>query len=354
MAAHLLAVAIALALAACSSEDSVSSGPPGDAGNGAEDAAPPARYTRDAELRINQLQAKGTHNSYHIAPEPGSSTLSAVPDWQYTRQPLDVQLTEQGVRAMELDTNYDRMTGAVNVLHVPTVDSGTTCPTFADCLTTLLGWSDANPGHHILFLQIEPKDVEFVPVEEYSTFVAAYADAVDQVIRDVWPRERVLTPDDVQGGAATLRDGVTGGGWPSLGEARDKIVFFLNERQSFHEAYTLGGTSLAGRMMFPESRPDEPIASFVVMNDPLGDPIRETVDAGLIVRTRTDGFPKPADFAERREAALASAAQLLSTDFPVPADGDPGFQVPGGTPSRCNPATAPEDCTSADIETPAE
>jgi hypothetical protein len=91
------------------------------------------------------------------------------------------------------------------------------------------------------------------------------------------------------------------------------------------------------------------------MNDPLSDPIRETVDAGLIVRTRTDGFPKPADFAARREAALASAAQLLSTDFPVPTDdGDPGFQVPGGTPSRCNPATAPDGCTSADIETPAK
>src|SRR5688572_15414910 len=154
MAAHLLAAAIALLLAACSSDDSGSSGTPGDAGNGAVDAPAPARYPRDAELRINQLQAKGTHNSYHVAPLPGSSVLSEVPDWQYTRQPLDVQLTEQGVRAMELDTNYDSMTGGVNVLHVPTVDSGTTCPTFTDCLTTLLAWSDANPGHHILFLQI--------------------------------------------------------------------------------------------------------------------------------------------------------------------------------------------------------
>jgi hypothetical protein len=28
------------------------------------------------------------------------------------------------------------------------------------------------------------------------------------------------------------------------------------------------------------------------------------------------------------------------------------FDIPGGTPSRCNPVTAPANCRSADIEDP--
>ena len=52
---------------------------------------------------------------------------------------------------------------------------------------------------------------------------------------------------------------------------------------------------------------------------------------------------------------INSGAQFVSTDYPVP---DPqigtGFQVtmPGGMPARCNPITAPPDCTSLDIENP--
>src|SRR5262245_16488950 len=55
-------------------------------------------YPRDGELRLNHLQAKGTHNSYHIAPEG-----DLIPALEYTHMPLDVQLSSQGVRQFELD-----------------------------------------------------------------------------------------------------------------------------------------------------------------------------------------------------------------------------------------------------------
>ena len=42
---------------------------------------------------------------------------------------------------------------------------------------------------------------------------------------------------------------------------------------------------------------------------------------------------------------------LISTDFPGPTMGLEYFvTIPGGQPSRCNPLTAPPDCTPADIE----
>ena len=44
-----------------------------------------------------------------------------------------------------------------------------------------------------------------------------------------------------------------------------------------------------------------------------------------------------------RDAALTGGAQFVSTDYEVP---DPRFgpyvvKIPGGTPARCNPVTAP-------------
>ena len=38
------------------------------------------------------------------------------------------------------------------------IDEGTTCRLLADCLKTMKGWSDANPAHQPIFVQIEPKD----------------------------------------------------------------------------------------------------------------------------------------------------------------------------------------------------
>ena len=45
---------------------------------------------------------------------------------------------------------------------------------------------------------------------------------------------------------------------------------------------------------------------------------------------------------------------MISTDYPV---ADPRFPnyvvaIPGGTPGRCNPITAPPGCQSTDIENP--
>ena len=43
----------------------------------------------------------------------------------------------------------------------------------------------------------------------------------------------------------------------------------------------------------------------------------------------------------------------IFTDYPPPkGEVDYVFEIPGGTPSRCNPRTAPPDCTPAMIESP--
>jgi hypothetical protein len=57
-----------------------------------------------------------------------------------------------------------------------------------------------------------------------------------------------------------------------------------------------------------------------------------------------------------RDTALASGAQFVSTDYPVPDPLiDPEFSVglPGGVVARCNPLITPDWCSDTDIEDPA-
>jgi hypothetical protein len=295
----------------------------------------------DDVIHANQIQVKATHNSYHV--EKAGNT---VPDWMYTREPLDAQL-DAGIRGFELDTHFVEESGQLEVYHVPTLDDQTVCREFTECLRTLKAWSDTHEGHHVLFVQIEPKEPSLNQVVDF----AAYADAMDRDLLSVWPRDRLVTPADVQGDAPTLRDAVTTHGWPTLGETRGKALFYVNERTVFHDAYTRGGSDIEGRVLFPQSTPDEPIGGVVILNTPSLD-TAAVVERGFLVRTMADSVPIPENAAERRQTALDSGAQIVSTDFPHAVEGvDPGFDFPG-EPSRCNPVNAPKKCRTAAVENP--
>ncbi len=313
--------------------------------------APSFTYPRDAELRVNHLQTKGTHNSYHVA------APDAIKPLAYTHAPLDVQLRDQGVRQFELDTRYNYVEERFEVFHIGTIDEGTTCRLFVDCLAAIRSWSRANPAHHPIFVQIEPKeDPAEVEAEDY------FAKLEGEILSRI-PRDAILTPDDVKGDAPSVREAIVTNGWPVLGKARGKIIFFVDNSGGFRTFYTHGDASLDGRLMFIDADLHAPYAGVILANDPIGDIDRivAAVSAGLIVRTRADGdnIEPFAGDTTRRDEALKSGAQLVSTDYPVPVDGvDYVVEIPGGTPSRCNPVTAPIDelgdlaCASEDIEDP--
>lgn len=306
-------------------------------------APPPPDYPNDEALRLNQIQAKGTHNSYHV--QPPETTLS---DWAYSHTPLDVQASDEGVRQFELDVHLEPPTG-FTVKHVPILDGETTCATFHECLVTLRGWSDAHPGHHPLFVLIEPKD------DVDTTKLAGHIAELDTAILEVWPRERVLAPDDVRGAHATLREAILADGWPTLGATRGKLVVTILDSGPHREEYLVGHPTLEGRLMFVDSDPTKDYAGVMLYDDPEADAegLTAAVTAGFIVRTRADtshGALVEKQLA-RQQAALASGAHLISSDYPVPVeDIDYFLDMPGGTPSRCNPITAPDWCTSLDIE----
>jgi hypothetical protein len=322
---------------------------------GRRDAGPPtvdASFDRlegdvshplDDLLRLNDLQAEGTHNSYHLR-----NGEHVIDDWAYDNAPLGEQLDHEGVRAIELDVHWDPDLQRLRVYHLDIIDPRSTCDRFLDCLVELRRFSDAHPGHHPIFVQIEPKGAAGVTPR-------ALGDELDAEIRAVFGPELLITPDLVRGDVDTLAEGLAAHGWPTLGEVRGRVLFFLDCDRDFCVEYA--GDDLEGRVAFVDSEPGDAFAAVRVMNTP-GDEVRAAVAAGFLVRTRAVSMPEAleddaATLQAELDLALSSGAHIISTDVPIPRDDVPiHVEIPDGTPSRCYPITAPAECTSLAIEDP--
>ena len=300
-------------------------------------------------LRINHIQMKGTHNSYHVEP-----LFSPTREYMYTHQALDLQASQQGVRQFELDVWWDVREG-LRVYHNQ-YDSGTTCPTFENCLGTLLEWSNENPMHHPLFIWVEPKDWPEQAADVTTTLESSgLLGDIEQEISNFWPLNKTITPDDVRGDSDNLRDAIGENGWPLLEQSRGKAIFVLLARGQARDLYIQEFPGLFGARMFTLSEEGSTEAAIFSIADPLGSggDISRLVAEGYIVRTRADSGGEEADNNDtsRRDAALAVGAHSISTDYPDRVDEfDYWVSIPDGNPSRCNPISSPAWCTSESIE----
>jgi hypothetical protein len=310
----------------------------------------------DGKLRTNQVQILATHNSYHIQQD---APIQSSPTTQYTHAPIDEQL-DMGVRGFEIDV-VNAPDGSFPVLHTPVVDATSNCTPLAQCLQVIRTWSEGHPGHAPIFVLIEPKndDIDFVIDPTLRRFDGSGLDQLDKTVRSSLGRG-LITPDSVRGSAKTLRAAVLGRrGWPPLSKTRGKTLVALNTGGGIRNAFLQGHPSLERRAMFVTADEQSPAAAVIKVDDPDEARIQALVKEGFIVRTRAD-----ADLIEarnhdtsRREIALRSGAQIVSTDFEVavPAiGGDYVVQIQGGTPARCNPVNAPKNCRPSDVENPAQ
>lgn len=377
-------------------------------------AASPAPKTEapdlNPDLKINEIQVLGTHNSYAM---PVDTRLLAIVDpilgrvttdlpnklppaqralfreehpndvsisdgLSYLHPDLTTQLNE-GMRSLEIDVNPDpeggtfadpagyrllRAHGATGllpfdaralappgykVLHIPDIDFRSHCQPLKQCLAQVRDWSDAHPGHVPLFLVLEAKssDLPLLPGPTHTVpFTPALFDALDAEIVAVVGRRRLITPDDVRGSHPTLNAAIRAGGWPSLKVARGKIMILMitaNGEESTR-GYVAGHPSLKGRMAFLRAEPGEDHAAFLMFDNALvrQAQIRDYVRQGYIVRTRSDieAYEAKTNDMRRADAAFASGAQIVSTDFEHPGNafGTPYVvRLPGGGVARRNP-----------------
>ncbi len=306
-----------------------------------------------AGLKMTDVQAVGTHNSYKRAIPPQELAMiharseDSARSLDYSHLPLAQQL-DLGMRQLEIDVLYDpegdryatpllpKVSGqpydtagmdapGYKVLHIPDVDVRSHCATLIQCLKTIRAWSDAHPRHVPILIMMNAKDGgPNVPggVKALDYDATAF-DALDAEIRSVFGEDRLITPDDVRGGHKTLREGALAGGWPALEAARGKAFFALDESPKKVDIYMRGHASLEGLPVFVNSvGEDAAHAAYFTINDPVKqfDRIRAAVKAGFIVRTRADDSTTEArtNDLSRFKKALASGAHYISTDYPTP------------------------------------
>ena len=257
------------------------------------------------------------------------------------------------VEGAPFDAAGEMLQPGFKVLHVQDLDFRSNCLTLRSCLQQLRRWSSENSGHLPVTVTMNAKDqaIERDGFVRPLPFDAAAWDALDREIVEVLGRERLLVPDDVRREHESLEAAVLSDGWPPLEDVRGKFLFVLDERGEKQRGYVQGHPSLRERVLFVNAEPGRPEAAFLILNDPLGQAavIRHRVLDGYLVRTRADADTEEARSGEtlRREAAFASGAQLISTDYYRP---DPrfatGYQatLPGGGVVRCNPVTVSADC----------
>lgn len=348
---------------------------------------------QDAKVRVNQIQVIGSHNSYHAGFAPserkylemkGPKTLRGL---DYKHAPLADQLTG-GVRQIEIDIFADPKGGlfahpeivesvakaglpvdpdfdpahemdkpGFKVMHVQGLDERSTCHTFVACLMAVREWSGKHPQHLPIFILVEtkegrPQGLPNAPMAE--TFTSALFDAMDAEIRSVFKPREMITPDEVRGDAATLAEAVHAGNWPTLAKARGRVIFLMDQQHA-GPIYAEGHPSLKGRVLFTNAIAGAPDAAFIEQNDGSRAEIDSLVKQGYLVRTRTDEGTEQArtNDTTRRDLALSTGAQMISTDYPSSEPSSwTGFSVglPGGLVARCNPVNKPAGCVDALLE----
>lgn len=299
--------------------------------------------------RLDERQKKA------LAEEHPSGLTDPAQTLDYVQMPIEAQL-RMGARSLELDLYPDpegglyadplpyrelRAKGAtdlapiytgelkkpgIKVQHVADMDFRSQCPRLRQCLTLLRQWSDANPGHSPVFILLEPKfgglDQAVPGAAKVPPFDAAAFDEVDASIRAILGQERLFTPDDLRGTHNTLEEAARAGAWPRLSQVRGRFLFLylvpgLNLKA--FDPYMAGRPSLEGRVAFVQGLPGMAHTAFLLVDNATVDPARipALVRQGYMVRSRADidtGEARSGD-PSRREATLASGAQIVSTDY---------------------------------------
>ncbi|MEV0283260.1 MULTISPECIES: phosphatidylinositol-specific phospholipase C1-like protein [unclassified Kribbella] len=341
-------------------------------------------------LRLNQLQMIGSHNSYHRELSPAEQKVQQAQnpgsvDLWYSHAAIPAQLEDQNIRTLELDLVPDspegglytyplirKLTGqgpltdpvmaqpGIKVMHIPDFDYNGTCKSLVVCLQQVKAWSDQNPDHAPITISLElkqsdPKVVAAGGVQS-PPWDAANLDKIDAEIRSVFGAKEILTPDDVRKPGLTLEQSVLTKGWPKVDSVRGQVLFYFDNggAGTIRDLYRAGKPNLEGRAVFTRGPEGQPDAAITQVNDPRGAnqaEIQRLVSKGYLIRTRSDepmATIREKDFS-RVGIALASGAQVVTTDFPVAGmaaryDSDFVAKLPGDTPVRCNPVSAPQWC----------
>jgi hypothetical protein len=309
------------------------------------------------EVRLNQFQVIGSHNSYKQLMDPAMfdsllTIKSAFPDspleLDYGHETLTDQLEIYGIRQFELDIYHDPEGGrfynrvgldlilgedpasneaellepGLKLIHIPDIDFETSQLTFIGALQEIRDWSSDHPAHFPIMILIEAKTEsinDWLPGWGFTESLPVDLDflsTIDAEIQEVFSADELLVPQTVKGNFATLNDAVIQRGWPTLSESRGKVFFCFNNGGGQASLYLSMHPEIATQLMFTVSPAGSDRSAFLMANNP-SDVAENEVNGGYLIRTRADAGTWQArngDYSQMN-VAFQSEAQFISTDY---------------------------------------
>ncbi|MBU0474623.1 MAG: phosphatidylinositol-specific phospholipase C1-like protein [Bacteroidetes bacterium] len=312
-----------------------------------------------SNLRLNEIQIIGSHNSYKIAIEKELWNIifqkdsSLAYSLQYEHPSISEQLN-LGLRNLEIDLFYDPKGGkyshphglellkslnnevisfdesgelktpGLKIFHIQDIDFRSHNLLFKNCLEELKKWSEHNSGHLPVIITVNAKDhiINEPNIRVSLPFTKNALDSIDIEIKSVFAESKLITPKLIQGKFSTLEEAVLKNGWPIIDTIRGRFLFVLDETGAKLKNYLNPDSNLIDKVMFINSEEGNPTAAFRIINDPEKneDYIKSLVKKGYMVRTRADADTREAreDNYSRFEKAISSGAQVITTDYYLP------------------------------------
>jgi hypothetical protein len=319
-------------------------------------------HSQTENTKLNDIRVLASHNSYKKLPHKKvlrflgkfKKQLGKENDpiqLDYGHVGIEEQLEKYHIRGLELDVYYDpngklyqkrkinrfifgqkvREKNEVikkpgfKVLHIPDIDYETNYLTFLESLNALKTWSDKNPEHSPVFVNIEAKGSSAADESGFLRFIGfkraikfdslAYLQ-LDTEIKSVFPLERILTPSILRADFTSIDERLNEKGWPSLDECLGKIIFILQGNND--EIYKRSIDRKEDRVLFVYAEPGEKNTAFVIRNSSKGkeNEIYELTKK-YIVRSRADAGTHQSrnnDYSDF-QSVLKSNAQIISTDY---------------------------------------
>lgn len=313
------------------------------------------------DLKINQIQYLGSHNSYRLKPDEELLQFllglgNILPpefnpvELDYDHLPLDQQFSYYGIRQIELDLFLDAQGGlyynrrgyglidrdlasgipellepGIKVMHIPDIDYNAHQWSFIETLKEIKAWSDRYPEHIPIFVLLELSEktinsalpnVGFAQPESWENPNAL--NSLESEILRVFDREELILPDDVRGSYTSLNEAILNDNWPTIGESRGKVVF-LHNNTNISNIYTAGSPSLENKLVFTNGVPGQEDAAFLLRNriNSSFSEINTLAEQGYMIRTRVDVGTYEARDSDYSKwiLSLQSGAHFLSTDY---------------------------------------
>jgi len=316
-------------------------------------------------IHLNDVRVLASHNSYKKQPDPKilkflerfKKRLGEANDpkqIEYEHVTLTEQLDSFDIRGFELDVNYDpkggryykrRINGFIGglkkrskieelkepgykIIHITDVDYETNYLTFKAALKEINDWSNANPEHLPIYINIEAKgsglgdESKMLKLFGFKTALEfdsiAFSD-LDKEIYESIDSDKLYTPKQLRGDYQSIKERLDNDGWPLLNTCAGKLIFILQGTNS--NLYTKYIDAGQDRPMFVYGVPGEMSTAFVIRNQPKGNVEEiDSLSEQYIVRTRSDAgtLDARANDYSRWNEAMRSNAQIISTDYYKP------------------------------------